>query len=134
MSSEGAARMIFLMNDTVLDVDMRTLAPPVTAGRFRALSLAFVLKLGRELYAAEPLIHRLEPERAKRLAALILCKAPEVNAALFEAPRAGCPPEHVDARLAEVGVEVMAYLQARHAASALNPYTVDVEVWRRMAA
>lgn len=126
--------MIFLMNDTVLDVDMRALAPPLAAGRFRALSLAFVLKLGRELYAEHPLLHRDDPERAKRLAALIVCKAPQVNAAQFQAPRAGCAPEEVDARLAEVGLEVLAHLHARQGQDALTPFVADCEVWRRMAA
>ncbi len=126
--------MIFLMNDTVLDVEMRRLAPPLAAGRFRALTLPFVLRLGGELYAEQPLLHRDDPERAERLAALIVCKAPEVNAALFEAPYAGCSPEQVASRLAEVGVEVMAYLRGRQAAAALTPFAVDCEVWRRMAA
>jgi hypothetical protein len=126
--------MIFLMNDTVLDVDMRSLAPPMAAGRFRALSLPFVLKLGRELFAEHPLLHRHDPERAKRLAALIVCKSPEVNAALFIAPSAGCKPDLVSTRLAEVGFEVMAALAAKQADDALTPAMVDWEVWRRMAA
>ncbi len=126
--------MIFLMNDTVLDVDMRRLAPPLAAGRFRALTLPFVLKLGRELYAEQPLLHRADPERAHRLAALIVCKSPKVNAALFEAPHAGCDPNQVGARLAEVGIELMAHLSGRQADAALTPYAVDCEVWRRMAA
>ena len=126
--------MVFLMNDTVLDVDMRTLAPPLTAGRFRALTLTFVLKLGRELYAEQPLLHQADPERAKRLAALIVCKAPRVNAALFEVAGAGCKPEQVQSRLAEVGIELMAQLASRQADATLTPWTVDCEVWRRMAA
>ena len=126
--------MIFLMNDALLDVDMRTLAPPLASGRFRALSLAFVLRLGRELYAEQPLLHRDDPDRARRLAALILCKAPQVNAALFEAPSVGCKPDHVGARLAELGIEVLAHLNSRQAAATLTPAVVDWEVWRRMAA
>ena len=126
--------MIFLMNDTVLDVDMRRLAPPLAAARFRALSLSFVLKLGRELYAEQPLLHRADPERATRLAALIVCKAPKVNAALFEVPLPACKPELIEARLAEVSIEVMAHLSGKQADATLTPWTVDCEVWRRMAA
>ena len=126
--------MIFLMNDTVLDVDMRSLAPPLAAARFRALTLAFVLKLGRELYAEQPLLHRVDLDRAKRLAALIVCKAPKVNAALFEVPHAGCAPEEVNGRLAEVGIEVLAHLSGKQADATLTPWTVDCDVWRRMAA
>ncbi len=126
--------MIFLMNDTLLDVDMRTLAPPLTAGRFRALTLGFVLRLGRELYAEQPLLHHDNPERAVRLAALIVCKAPQVNAALFGAPHVGCEPYQVGSRLAEIGIEVLAGLSSRQAASTLTPAAADREVWRRMAA
>ena len=126
--------MIFLMNDTVLDVDMRSLAPPMAAGRFRALTLPFVLRLGRELHAEQPLLAQHDPERACRLAALIVCKAPEVNAALFEAPAARCRPEQVGARLAQVGVNVLAYLRGKQDEAALTPYVADREVWRRMAA
>lgn len=126
--------MIFLMNDAVLDLDMRRLVPPVQAGRFRALSLLFVLRLGRELYGERPLLHHEDPERAARLAALIVCKAPEVNAALFAAPRAGCEPDEVQWRLAEVGVEVLASLHTRQRDRSLTPVVADCEVWRRMAA
>jgi hypothetical protein len=126
--------MLFLMNDTVLDVDMRSLAPPIAAGRFRALSLAFVLQLGRELYAEQPLLHRTDPERAKRLAALIVCKSPQVNAILFDVPAAGCKPDQVSARLAELGLEVLADLSGRQSRQTLTPYVVDCEVWKRMAA
>ena len=57
-----------------------------------------------------------------------------MNAALFEAPQAGCDPERVVSRLAEVGVEILAHLSGRQADAALTPYAVDCEVWRRMAA
>ena len=126
--------MIFLMNDTVLDVDLRRLAPPATAARFRAATLSFVLRLGRELYAEQPLLHRADPERARRLAALILCKAPQANAALFAAPSAGCAPDQVAARLAEVGPEILAHLASRQSLEGPSPYAADREVWRRMAA
>ena len=126
--------MIFLMNDTVLDLEMRTLAPPLATTRFRALSLSFVLTLGRELYAEQPLLHRADHERAKRLAALIMCKAPKVNAALFQAPAADCPPDQVASHLAEVDIEVLVQLRSRQDEARLTPYAVDCEVWRRMAA
>ncbi len=126
--------MIFLMNDTVLDVNMLRLAPPLAAARFRALTLSFVLKLGRELYAEQPLLHRVDPERAGRLAALIVCKAAKVNAALFDAPHAGCQPDEIGSRLAELDIEVLAHLSNKQAEATLTPYAVDCEVWRRMAA
>jgi hypothetical protein len=126
--------MHFLMNDAVLDVDMRKLIPPMQNARFRALELPFVLKLGREMFAETPLMHRVAPERAQRLAALILAKAPEVNAALFQAPRAGCKPDDVTAQLAQVSIEVIADLRDQQKRDVLTPAGVDWQVWRRMAA
>lgn len=126
--------MLFLMNDAVLDIGGpgAPAAPP--AARLRALTLAHVLKLGAELYAERPLLHRDDPERARRLAVLLAAKAPEVNAALFVAPAAGCKPEAVTSRVAHVTLDVMGALQALTRAGALTPVTADREVWRRLAA
>jgi len=80
--------MLFLMNDVILSFDPSELAPPVTRDRFAKLSLNSVLDLGKELFSEEPLLPHKDIERAQRLAALIIAKAPDINAALFVAPRA----------------------------------------------
>jgi hypothetical protein len=126
--------MLFLLNDRVLDVDMRKLVPPAQRARFQALSLPFVMDLGREMFAEFPLLHKEPAERVHRLAALILSKAPGVNAALFQAERAGCAPEEVAAELTEVSLPVLGALYERQQQAALTPVAVDREVWRRMAA
>jgi hypothetical protein len=126
--------MLFLMNDRVLDLDLGRFKAPLSAGRFESLSLAFVIKLGQELYADAPLLHLDEPDRAERLALLIAMKAPEVNAALFVAPSQACRPDQVTSRLASLSLEVMAGLYMRHRDGGLNVLTADREVWRRMAA
>lgn len=126
--------MLFLLNDTLLDLELRAYNPPVRADRFNALSLDFVTRLGQELYAEEPLLHRAAPERAKRLVALILAKAPDVNAALFVAPMRGCAPEQVAARYAELDVRSVAELHARQNRGQLDADIADRHVWRRMAA
>ena len=125
--------MLFLLNDALLELDPRD-QPPLEAGRFHALSLPKVLKLGAELFAEEPLLHQTNPERAKRLAMLIRAKEPEVNAALFVAPTKDCAPDHVISRVAAVSLEVMGSLCSRARSGGLNPATADREVWRRMAA
>jgi hypothetical protein len=126
--------MLFLLNDRVLDLDLRAIQHPLDVARFHALSLDYVVKLGQELFSEQPLLHREEPERAKRLALLICTKAPEVNAALFAAPAQGCRPHEVAHQLANVSFDVMAALITRDRAGELNPVTVDRQVWRRMAA
>jgi hypothetical protein len=125
--------MLFLLNDRILDLTAKHFDQPLDV-RFSALSLPFVVKLGQEIFSESPLLHRDEPERAKRLALLILAKAPEVNAALFVAPSQGCRPDQVTHRFANLGIEVMATLYARDRDGELNTVTADREVWRRLAA
>ncbi len=126
--------MLFLMNDVVLNLDAVELAPPVAASRFQALSLGFVGKLGCELFAEEPLLQRTRLTRARRLAALIAAKAPEINAALFIAPAQGCAPDQVQFRYAQIGFEVMGLLYERQQSGALTTLEADRQVWRRLAA
>lgn len=125
--------MQFLMNDAVLELDLSTLLGG-EGPELRALSLKAVAGLGRELYAEEPLLHRQAPGRARRLAALIVAKAPQVNAALFLAPARACPPAEVASRFAELDVGVMAGLTAKQRAGELTPVAADRHVWRRLAA
>lgn len=126
--------MLFLMNDVVFSFDAAELAPPMERDRFAKLSMNYVSELGRELYAAEPLLHLKDPERATRLAALIISKAPEINAALFIAPGRGCLVENVQVRYAQIGLEVMGALLQRQKAGGLTNVEADRQVWRRLAA
>lgn len=126
--------MLFLMNDRVLQLD-ESLAASVETRRFDGVTPAFAVKLGQELYSEQPMLHRDAPERARRLALLLLSKAPEVNAALFVAPSVGCSPDQVITRFASLSVDVMANLYARDKAEGgLTPVQADREVWRRLAA
>jgi hypothetical protein len=126
--------MLFLMNDVVLSFDAAELAPPMERDRFAKLSMSYVSELGRELYAEEPLLHLKDVERATRLAALIISKTPEVNAALFIAPGRGCLVEQVQVRYAQIGLEVMGALLQRQKAGSLTNIEADRQVWRRLAA
>ena len=126
--------MLFLMNEVVLNLDALHLAPPVAARRFAKLNLQFVSQLGAELFSEEPLLQRVAPDRAMRLAALIVTKAPEINAALFIAPAKGCPVDQVQSRYASIGFEVIGLLYDRQRHGALTTLEADRQVWRRLAA
>lgn len=126
--------MLFLMNDVVLSFDASEMAPPVTRDRFAQLSLSRVGDLGKELFSEEPLLHHKDVERAQRLAALIVAKAPDINAALFIAPGRGCRVEDVQVRYAQLSLEVMSALVHRQKAGALTNLEADRQVWRRLAA
>jgi len=126
--------MLFLMNDRVL---LLSEGPPLDfkPGRFEAISPAYAVKLGQELYAEHPLLQREAPDRARRLALLIQVKAPEVNAALFVAPSVRCRPDQVITRFASLPVEVMASLfEKDRLEGGLTAVQADREVWRRLAA
>ncbi len=126
--------MLFLVNDTLFDLDERCVLPPIDARRFDSLDLGYVIQLGQEMFAEEPMLARRAPDRAYRLATLLALKEPEMNAALFVAPVRGCKPSEVGARFAQISIEVMAALLAKQSDGALDPMTADREVWRRMAA
>jgi hypothetical protein len=126
--------MLFLMNDVVLSFDAAELTPPMTRDRFAALSINSVVELGKELFAEEPLLHHKDLERAQRLAALIVAKAPEINAALFIAPGRGCLKDDVQVRYAQLSVEIMGALLQRQKAGALTNVEADRQVWRRLPA
>ena len=126
--------MFFLLNDVVLTVRGAELAPVVMLKRFRVLDFNFVQRLGQELYAEHPLLHFAKPERAKRLAALIMAKAPEINAAHFLAPGDDVEPDDVQARFAHIEIETMAYLYRRQQEGRLDAVTADSNVWKRLAA
>jgi hypothetical protein len=126
--------LYFLMNDTLFELDERNLVSPLDARRFASLSLSFVIQLGQELFAEDPLLARNSPERARRLAMLLALKQPGMNAALFVAPGRGCRPDQVGARFAELSIEVLAALHARQDAGGLDAVSADREVWRRLAA
>lgn len=126
--------MLFLMNDVILSFDPSELTPPVTRDRFAQLSLNCVLDLGKELFSEEPLLQHKDVERAQRLAALIIAKAPDINAALFIAPARGCVVEDVQARYVQLSVEVMGALLHRQNAGALTNAEADRQVWQRLAA
>jgi hypothetical protein len=126
--------MMFLMNDAVIELDPRMGLPPIELRRFSAVSLEYMIKLGREAFAMSPRLQHTDPEKAKRLAMLIRSKAPDVNAALFVAPSERCKPDEVLFRVASLSVEVMASLKSRQNGGMLDAVSADREVWRRLAA
>ena len=68
------------------------------------------------------------------LAALLQAKSPEVNAAHFLAPRAGCEPDEVRMQFAMLEFELMIDLYRRQRDGELTTLMVDKTIWRRLAA
>ena len=126
--------MLFLLNDVVFDLDETSPVTPGDARRFENLDLDYVLELGCELFAEDPLMHQHDPQRARRLAWLIHDRSPEVNAALFAAPEAGCDPSLVEPQFCALPAAIMRQLKARAAKGKLDAVAADRAVWMRLAA
>jgi hypothetical protein len=126
--------MLFLLNDVVLTLDPADAVPPLAAGKFSDLSLNKLSALGAELFTSDPALARNKPERARRLASLIVMKSPEINAALFVAPTVGCRPEQVACRFATLTLDILAGLNVRQQSGILSAADADNAVWRRLAA
>ena len=124
--------MLFLLNDVVFDLDEACPAAPADARRFEQLGFDYVLELGCKLFAEDPLLHRNDPARARRLAWLIANRSSDVNAALFAAPEAGCEPDLVEPRFCALPDMVMRQLPAK--CRRLDAVAADRAVWNRLAA
>ena len=124
--------MLFLLNDVVFNLDEACPVTPADTRRFEKLSFDYVLELGCELFAEDPLLHRNDPERARRLSWLIAERSPDVNAALFAAPAVACDPDLVEPRFCALPDAVMRQLQAK--GRRLDAVAADRAVWNRMAA
>ena len=126
--------MLFLLNDVVFDLDEASPVTPGDARRFEQLDFDYVMELGCELFAEDPMMHQNDPQRARRLAWLIHDRSPEVNAALFAAPQAACDPALVEPLFCALPDMVMRQLRNREKKGELNAVTADRAVWGRMAA
>lgn len=126
--------MQFLLNNVVLHLDALRPVPRMSGRHFRALPFNVVSRLGQELFAEDPLLPYRSPERAARLASLIMAKAPAINAAQFIAPAFDCRPGDVTLRYANVAFEVMASLKQRQEQGEVDAIWIDRQVWRRLAA
>lgn len=126
--------MLFLLNEVVLDLNHLSASPWTVSRRFARLSFDGLVRLGQELYAEQPLLHRVRPDRACRLASLIAGRAPHINAALFVATRYGAAAEEVSVQFASLSAETMNALDRRQETGELNALAADRQVWRRLAA
>jgi hypothetical protein len=126
--------MLFLLNDTVLNIEGDLLSAAKAKSLSAPLRFDFVTRMGQELFSEDPLVHKQKLERARRLAALIVTKAPTINAALFIAPARGCPVEQVQFRYAQVDFEVLCALSKRQSDGGLTTVDADRQVWKRLAA
>lgn len=126
--------MLFLLNDVMLTLDLNELASPQIALGLRTMSLNQITQLGREMFSESPRLQHLVQSGPLRLATLITVKQPDINAALFSAPAAGCPVEAVVCRFASLGIELIHDLKGLQDRGALNKAQADFYVWGKVRA
>ena len=126
--------MLFLLNDRVVDVGSAFAAPPEIAGRVSQLGQLDVIGLVREMFAADPGFLHTKPRAAVKAALMLILKAPELNAALFIAPEAGCHPALVTARFAAVDPHVLHAFKALQDEGRLTFSAINADVWSQARA
>ncbi len=130
-SAHYSRRMLFLMNDTILDFSLRAVIPPREEGRLRLTSYADILNEGARMFREKPNFYLTDSDAAKRLAALIVAKAPQANAALFDI-RPAAKGLEVKPFVVSLSIEVLAYLYAEFKADRLTRDLVDRRIWSRL--
>jgi hypothetical protein len=123
--------MLFLMNDWVMQFDQKSMVNDLINFNVRDITFPQVLVLGQELYAGDPQLHLRQPAQARKLAALVMAKQPEVNGVLFVPPHQGCNPKDVTVRYCNVAYDMLAQLlklQETHKSGAW----ANREVWNKL--
>jgi len=126
--------MLFLLNDIILNLDLDDLANSPIAASIGTMNFAQVTALGQEMFAATPRLQHISESGPLRLATLIVAKSPEINAALFSAPSAGCRPDAVTVRYATLGMDMILDMKGMYDQGLLNKVQVDFHVWGRLRA
>lgn len=125
--------MLFLMNDWVMQFDQKAMVNDLINFNVRDITFAQVLVLGQELYAEDPQLHLRQPGQARKLAALVMAKQPEVNGVLFIAPHQGCSPRDVTVRYCNVAFDMLAQLLKVQEAQKSGAWA-NREVWNKLGA
>ena len=126
--------MLFLLNDTVLSLDLDALSAAPVAATLKVMSFAQITALGREMFSESPRLQHISESGPSRLAILIAAKNPDINAALFSAPAVGCDPAAVTVRFATLSLDMIHDLKTFHDRGQLNKVLVDFHVWGKLRA
>jgi len=124
----------FLLNDMVLELEPARMGQPLDSQRFEALSVDYIARLGKEMFAEDPEAHRHDPERARRLCYLLHLKMPRINAAQFFNMATNGRPDEVDASFKSLNEMAMGMMYQQQQQGQLDAQKVDHAVWQRRAA
>ena len=126
--------MLFLLNDTVLDLGvpadtlMRVGGPPAIKARLGA-----AVRVGQEAIFAAGGFAQIHVDMALRVAAEIAVSS-EANAALFVRPDRCRTPAQVAVRLVSAPLTTLVIIHARQARIGPDPVFINENVWNLAAA
>lgn len=118
--------MLYLFNDAVVEVDRISTLPPEVLRGIAGLNLDGLLGVVADMVRREPDFARSNPAKARRVAQMLLLRAPQMNAALILPAQDGRPGE---ARMLSLGVKIIHDLHHLHLAGALTLDLVRRDVW-----
>lgn len=129
-----AAAMLFLLNDTVLDLGVpsdtleKVGGPPVIRARLSA-----AVKAGQEAIFSAGAFGAVHPDVALRVASEIAVSS-EANAALFVRPHNARSPAQVAVRLVSAPLTTLVVIQQHQAFAGPDPAFINANVWNLAAA
>jgi hypothetical protein len=126
--------VFYLINDRILEIDPAAMLLPMEEDRFSALSLDYVIELGKEMFAEDAFAQRNFPERVKRLCYLMHLKQPRINAVSFYDQTGSGQAKDVLFASKNIHAQVMDMLHTQQVLGQLDTNKVDQAVWNRMAA
>jgi hypothetical protein len=124
--------MLFLLNDTVLDLGMPSEAFARAGGSPTAAKLANGVRAGQEALFAAGSFARAHPDVAFAVAAEIALSS-EANAALFVTPPRVRSAQEVAVRLASAPLTTLARILAHQNKFGPDPAFVNEQVWNLAA-
>jgi hypothetical protein len=126
--------VLFLLNDVIVETGSVMEAPTSVAARLATLDVEAVVELVQESFAKNPNFPHASAEGARRAALMLMLKAPQLNAALFVAPHAGCAPLEVSTRFASVSGAALQQLKDLQDEGKLTAAMANACVWACAAA
>ena len=121
--------MHFLLNDTVLELDLSSLVSDEVVAHLRTLPTLKVVRMITDEFARNPNMAATLPHMAQKAAAMLVIKQPEINAALFAPGPDGQGGVSYGSRFAALDPGILLELKGYQDQGRLTPGIVNAYVW-----
>lgn len=121
--------MHFLLNDTVLDLDLKDLVSMEVVAHLRTLPTLKIVRMITDEFARTPNLAATQPHMARKAAAMLVIKQPEINAALFAPGPDNKGGISYGSRFASLDPGLLLELKGYQDRDQLTPGLVNAYVW-----